>query len=289
MMRGLPRFVLLLGLVAACDYAFRLDEVPLPPDGALFSAWSAPRALAELNSGSLEADPSLTEDGLEIYFTSNRMDTLRSYVYRATRASIEDAFGEPVLVPELGGVASAGFVAGDGLRFYYNDNGDIFSVTRASRADAFGSPTREFELSSSVPDLNPRVSSDGLHATVAREVSPTNQDLFLYSRAAATDVWSEVRELTELNTPTRDAAAAFAGSELVIVFDSDRKTMNNRSDLYIATRATPSSRFVVEEIAALSTETSDEREPHLSADLSTLVFVRARDLYVSTRTVLGAR
>lgn len=67
-----------------------------------------------------------------------------------------------------------------------------------------------------------------------------------------------------------------------VLLDSDRKPRNVRSDLYVATRATPDEAFVIEELATLDADVANESEPQLLPDLSELVFVWQGDLWIST-------
>ncbi len=78
---------------------------------AITSAWDSIETLTELSitSGQTFA-PSLTPDGLTIYYSSNNPDASGNYsIWRATRSSVDDPFGTPEQVSELnserGGIA----------------------------------------------------------------------------------------------------------------------------------------------------------------------------------------
>jgi len=63
--------------------------------------WSAPTLLAPLASPVHDDNPTLTEDGLEIFFSSDRAGSQAYDVYRATRDAIDQPFGPPTKVVEL--------------------------------------------------------------------------------------------------------------------------------------------------------------------------------------------
>jgi hypothetical protein len=60
------------------------------PNG--FGPWATPTPIAELNAGGMARTPSVTEDDLVLYFTSDRA-TGTDDVYRADRASTADPWG----------------------------------------------------------------------------------------------------------------------------------------------------------------------------------------------------
>lgn len=102
--------------------------------GAYFSA---PVALASLDTGANEYGPTLSDDGLEIYFASDRTGT--TLIYRATRASASADFSAPTAVTELndGAAQVPSWLSPDHcqLMFFSNRGGgagdfDIWLATR---------------------------------------------------------------------------------------------------------------------------------------------------------------
>ncbi|MGE5186348.1 MAG: hypothetical protein ACM31C_30040 [Acidobacteriota bacterium] len=69
---------------------------------SLADAFAAPVARVELNSSVDEYGPTLSSDGLEIFFASVRTGGLGGFdVYTARRGSVDDPFGPPQLVREV--------------------------------------------------------------------------------------------------------------------------------------------------------------------------------------------
>jgi Tol biopolymer transport system component len=103
-------------------------------------SWTPPITLSVSLVGVSENDPTESADGLELFFTSTRNEVGNYDVYRATRPTVDDPFGSPVLVPEL---SSTGDDVGprlsrDGRTIYlaYNtarlggQNAAIYTATR---------------------------------------------------------------------------------------------------------------------------------------------------------------
>ncbi len=88
------------------------------------------------SDGALQYAPSLSSDGLELFFT--RVGPIRPgvepHIWRAVRSTAQDPFGEPALIPAIDGFAEGPTLSPDGLSLYYHkrQNGtfSIFRVTR---------------------------------------------------------------------------------------------------------------------------------------------------------------
>ncbi len=68
----------------------------------------------------LEYAPSISGDGLELFFTRFEGDTGYPRIYRATRESATASFGEPALIGAITGFAEAPSLSGDGKTLYYH-------------------------------------------------------------------------------------------------------------------------------------------------------------------------
>jgi len=124
--------------------------------------------LAGVNSSANDHLPWLADSELVIYFSSTRSGGLGSYdLYRATRTSRDDAFGE---VTNLDGLNSSSVdqspsLTDDELTLIFTSSRagdyDLWSATRASTSAAFGAPELVAELDTSAGELNVTVSGDG--------------------------------------------------------------------------------------------------------------------------------
>ena len=101
-----------------------------------------------INSSSGEVSASITADGLELYFNSNRLGVV-GVIWVSRRSTKDDEWGEPVeLGPTVntGGAGSAS-VTGDGLELYFVSNrtggygqSDIWVSKRQSKNSPWGLP-----------------------------------------------------------------------------------------------------------------------------------------------------
>jgi Tol biopolymer transport system component len=126
--------------------------------------WIANPGYAALNSPWDDAEPSLSSDGLEIFFTSNRPGSLggRS-IWHARRTSVlvDFAPGSAVLVGGVDSVADeqSPSLSDDGLWLFFSSNRagsqgfDIHVAGRSSPQAPFGAPVRAAELSGPNHDI----------------------------------------------------------------------------------------------------------------------------------------
>ena len=113
--------------------------------------FNAPTIINELNSATDEVRTAISRDGLELFFSSNRLGSNNLFV--STRASVSAAWNTPANVGSLnlaGSVATQPFLSPDGTTLYFTSNrpggfgsADLYSavrvnVNRSSTADFDG-------------------------------------------------------------------------------------------------------------------------------------------------------
>jgi Tol biopolymer transport system component len=127
--------------------------------------------VSEINSDGLEHLPSMTADGLVVFFGSDRATPGSEDIFTAVREGTDMPFGEPTLVEELNSddYDSSPAITPDGLTLYFTSTReavdvttDIFVATRASRGDPFGEPAVVEELNSLDSDEDPRLAPSRL-------------------------------------------------------------------------------------------------------------------------------
>jgi hypothetical protein len=86
--------------------------------------WAPPVFLSTLASAERDDNPTLSDDGLEIFFSSDRVSAMKFDVFRATRPSLAQPFSAPQVVPELSSVGDdiGTRLSRDGRRMYLNFN-----------------------------------------------------------------------------------------------------------------------------------------------------------------------
>lgn len=255
-----------------------------PPTGP----FGTPAPVADINTTSAEDDPSLTADGLELYFNSNRPGgTGGNDMWVATRAAIGDPWGTPRAISELNttGDDATPVVSHDGLTLYWAAPGaggakDLYVATRPDRASSWSGKQRIVELASAADEAGPAITRDALALYFARDPSGTD-DIYVATRAAVGDSWGAPAAVVELNAAgVLDSEPSVNDTDTFVIWYSARSGNN---DLWSARRASPAQPWgTATPLAELNTAAA-ESDPWLSPDERVLYFARDNDLFVATR------
>ncbi|WP_437624945.1 TolB family protein [Sorangium sp. So ce1151] len=209
---------------------------------ALGSPWDAPRAVEELNSAEIEDTPSVSGDGLKIWFFSARDP---EGIWLATRASRDDPWGTPAHVDALA-------VEGATVIGPHVDSPGLHLVTGVTPADAetylaIASRERpEDDWSALVPlagldgpgdEGGPFLFDDGKQI-LFRSSRAGGGDLFWARRASAEAAFEAAEPLeAPVNLPEeRDTDPHLSPDGSVLFFASTRTGV---ADIYEARRLTP--------------------------------------------------
>ena len=155
--------------------------------------WSNPVSLGPtVNSSSDECYPSVSADGLAVYFCSNRPGGIGAYdLWVTTREATDDDWAAPVNlgppVDSSGGEADPG-ISADGLTLFFASgtrpgygDGDIWMTRRATTNDDWGEPVNLGSIiNSSAWEVCPNVSADGssLFFVVSQSARHSGGDLW---------------------------------------------------------------------------------------------------------------
>jgi hypothetical protein len=268
--------------------------------GVDLGAFSEPTVIPALASDMTgEGDPSLTEDGLELYFSSDRTGGGGGAqdIWVSTRETVDDDWGDPDPVLALNG-ADAEFdpeVSADGLTMWLNSNRavmgakggyDLFVSTRETRADDWGPPVLQPALSSADNDMGAVMDASKTVLVFHRVTSGGVYALYQSTRDDEDDAWSEPAPLTTLNTdPVADAYLSTDG--LTIYFNSTRDGGEGSWDIWRATRQGVGSLFTLPEAVAEVNTEFHEANVALSNGMHYLVMTSARsgehEIYAASR------
>ncbi len=95
---------------------------------------NAEEILKRTRSKDLEYAPSITNDGLELFFTRLSAKNFTTQILRAKRQSINEPFGEPDVLSAVTGFVEGPAITGDGKKLYYHKKeGDSYSIYMVSR------------------------------------------------------------------------------------------------------------------------------------------------------------
>jgi hypothetical protein len=199
--------------------------------------FGAPALVTDLadNNGNNDSDSTLTSDGLELYFESDR--TSARCVYEATRTSTAMPFMSPSRLDALCVSTGAGGpdISADGLTLVYNstldvfDEGAIYISERANRGDPWsaGAVVSGIEANSGYAVL----SADKLRLYYEHETT-AGLELRFASRTTTTGGFTTAA-ISELDTSTTNGDISVTLDESIVAFSSSR---TGDYDVYTATR-----------------------------------------------------
>jgi Tol biopolymer transport system component len=251
---------------------------------ASLGAFGSPRLLSEIGAANVaNSYPSISSDGLELFFSSNRSGT--GAIFKSTRSARRDTWSAAIRVVELDAVGNVDFgsrLSADGLQMYFVSNRigpglDVYFSSRPTLSSTWAVPVRVTELSDlTVDEYAAAVSSDGKHIFVERNIN--GGDLMISSRVSGS--WTAPVSLPQINGASGHQAGPWLGADAnFLVFSSE-------SQLFQATRSTEQSPFVITELTELNSGVYDS-DASLTADLRTIVFLRQNgpnyDFYEATR------
>jgi Tol biopolymer transport system component len=245
-----------------------------------------------VNSSTSDAGASISADGLELYFQSNRPNGYGYYdLYVTTRASVSDPWGKAVnLGPTVNSSSSDGSpcLPADGLSliFYSNRPGgygktDIWVTTRTTKNDLWGEPVNlGSTVNSSYHEIFPSISADGLQLYFSEDLFPYRPggygktDMWVTTREAVGGTWSTPTNLgPTVNSSSYDDAPFITADGLKLFFSSNRPRRYGKADIWVATRKTTSHSWNTPvNLGPAVNSLYDEALPSVSADGSTLFF-----------------
>lgn len=290
----------LLAVVAACGcgrIAFdtrALDDAVIVDAPFPTGAFGTPVPITELNSPAAEDDASMTADGLEIFFMSERDGVERLYV--ATRGSTDEPWGTPTRVLDIDGSSGGANnprVSPDGLTIIFSStnklpnegSGDLWLAERPDRQSAWALHPLS-EVSTAAGEIEPFLTPDGLavYFNSTRD-GAGGGDLYVATRTSTSELFGAALRIPELCTDSYDGGIMIGdGGRLAMVHNP----MNGPLDLIMATRASIDEPFgPMTAVPGVNSPVRDQ-DPWLSQDGHTLIFASDRDdplydLYITTR------
>jgi len=205
--------------------------------------WGPPVNLgAALNSQSVEGYPSLSSDGLTLYFS--------------------DAYFGPTRPGGLGGA-------------------DIWMTTRASHSALWATPVNvKVPINSSSNELGPTISGDNLILIFGsnRAGGSGGYDLWMSTRASVQEPWGPPVNLgASVNSSTNDMECGLSADGLALFFCSNRGGGVGSYDLWMTTRKSRGNPWgQAVNLGPIVNSTADDSAPGVSSDMRTLYFNSSR-------------
>ena len=246
-----------------------------------------------VNSSAGDGQPSISADGLSLYFASNRPGGYGGNdLWVTTRDTIDDEWGTPM---NLGPSVNSSFsdaspsISADGLSlFFYSarppggpGDEDIWVTRRATSSDPWGTPVNlGSTVNSSAHDFAPSISADGLslYFTSLRPGGYGDRDIWVATRETKGDDWGPPVNLgPTVNSSSREVYPSISSDGLMLFFASNRPVRYGGSDLWVTTRATVTDPWGTPvNLGPTVNSSSNENSPSISADGSTLFFMSDR-------------
>jgi hypothetical protein len=218
--------------------------------------YGAPENLGPLiNTPQFDGGPSISADGLTLYFGS----------------------GRPGALGEAEG--------------HYDE--DLYVVTRPTVGAAFGPPVHlDPPVNSTQFDVAAEISADGLSLYFARGPSFPVFDIHVSSRSTTSDPWGSPQKLgPNVNTPFHEGIMSISADNRTLYWSSDRPGGLGGFDIWYATRSAPTGEFgPAMNLSELNTP-GDDFAPEIAANGKLLYYASNRpgggagfvNIWVSTR------
>jgi beta-lactamase regulating signal transducer with metallopeptidase domain len=243
-----------------------------------------------VNTTNNEGSPSISADGLTLYFSSDSPDGYGSNdLMVATRKTLQDIWEAPMNLGE--GVNTSSFdgmpsISSDGLSLYFTStrlngvNWDIYVTSRQTLDDPWEEPVNiGSHVNSSSGEYFPNISSDGLSLFFASDRPGSGFiDLYVAKRETVDDDWTIPVNLgSPVNTSVFEGWPSISSDGLSLFFCSFRSGGYGSGELWVSTRATIDESWGEPvNLGPSVNAASDDACPSISADGSTLYFFSDR-------------
>lgn len=199
----------LLTMYASCGpYGSEIFDIVRFHRTATGDPWPAPAPVPELKSTTPSTGPSIAPDERTIWFSTVAPSSNNTDLFVSTRASTNDPWPVPVVVPELSSPSSEFSVkvipSGLAATWEVTDANNLsslpFSSSRADVQSAWGAPAQLSELGSFGPVYDPTMTADQLALYfVERSDCANGFCLFVATRARTNTAFGDPVPIEEIN------------------------------------------------------------------------------------------
>jgi Tol biopolymer transport system component len=245
-----------------------------------------------VNGATFDGGPSLTPDGLVLYFASDRIGgSGGADLWIASRAGADAHFSPPHnLGPNVnsGANESAPDIAADGLALFFDSDRpdgfgsyDLWIALRTRLDEPFGVPANlGAGVNTAASEGHPHLSPDGLTLYFQRRgtAATGDVDIWMATRAHVGDQFSQaVRLGGSVNSPHFDGEPSVSADGLTLYFTSDRPGGLGARDLWVAHRTSQNSAFGPgSHLGSTVNTAAQDVTPSISRDGSVLYFMSDR-------------
>jgi hypothetical protein len=245
--------------------------------------YDAGRSVGVINGEANDDQPTLTEDLLEIYFSSQRPGLGGGDVWFATRGTRAERFAvpRPVLAASSTGTETSPAISRDGLTLWVGSDRagglgklDIWRTTRSSRDSTWGPLVNVAELNSEEDDIPRPLAQGETVMPLASSRGGGVYQVYFASRASVDAGFGVPEPLLELQREQSSVADPFLSEDGLFLFFSRQGGADD--DLYLAWRSSADQPFIdAIPLGAVSTGSAD-RSPWVGADDTRFFFASDR-------------
>ncbi|MCP4256603.1 MAG: hypothetical protein GY774_03640 [Planctomycetes bacterium] len=234
-----------------------------------------------VNSSVEDGGPTISADGLSLYFYDFLKGLGNGTLKIATREALEDPWGQAVNFEPPFNYGAAPCISVDELSIYLDAAGDggsdIFVSKRSTVSDSWGEPVNlGSSVNSSSLDMGASISSDGLSLFFGslRPGGSGDWDIYITTRATVSAPWESAVNLgPTVNSSAYDGHPCISPDGLKLLFTSNRPGGHGGWDIWITKRATTRDDWGEPvNLGATINTWAGEGEPSISADGRTLYF-----------------
>jgi len=258
----------------------------------LYDLWHSTRINLgpTINSQYHEAAPSISPDGLSLFFCSDRPGGHGAFAFDtwvSTRATTSETWGPPVNLGEsVNGHSMDGSTTmpADGLSLYFASNRsggsgsqDIWVSMRERKGEPWSSPKNLGPIvNTSSFDWGPSISADGLSLFFdsTRPGGHGGFDIWVTTRKTVDDNWDAPVNLgPEVNSSSDEGAVSISADGLALFFISDRPGGYGLHDIWVTWRTSSHDPWSTPvNLGPTVNSSSREGSPEVSADGRELYF-----------------
>jgi hypothetical protein len=210
------------------------------------SPFASPVSLGAINGPGSESGPTLTGDGLTMYYILTPGGQTTSDIHVTTRANKNAAFPAGTAVAQINSPVEDvdPFITADGAALYFDSarSGtvsflDLFVSVR--RGDgSFDAPQLLTSLNTTTTDGHPVLSRDGLRIywSSTRTGTQGGTDIWSATRPSLAGTFGTLALVPELNSPNNESPSWLAPDGCTILLQSDRPGGMGLQDIYEAVK-----------------------------------------------------